>query len=164
MTKSVTISDGKGSVTIDSDGIKSSRPKVQTSIISKQELQSQIVDQIHKVEQQVRKVSTVSEMIEDEEVGMSEREEVDTLTAQLDAAKEKLKLALLGNEAVNNLKEDLAEEKRELKFRRDVLSSLLVRYSADNRVKSIEVDQENHEIKLTGKIGKKIKEQMELPL
>ena len=151
----VTISDGKTEVTMTTE---------QLSELPKMQLMQTINDQDWKVAEQKQAVKTAGEMYADEVEALPAFKEVERLTEQLTNAKTKLDQEKLNSPEVQTAADKLAEEKGELKIRSDYLSSLLVQYSAGHKVRTIIVDEENHEIKLTAKIGRKLKEQMELPL
>lgn len=138
---------------------------VQTSFISKHEMIDQINDQDWKVAQQKSNVKTTEEMVTDEIESMPEFKLMEEAQKTFDAAKERFRIASLGNGKLNNLKDSLAHEKRELKERREILSSLIVRYMADYRVQSVEAHDAPRKLVVTARIGGKLKkDQMELPL
>ena len=132
--------------------------------MDKLEEQRQILDADWRVAEQKEVVREAQTDLDDLIDAKPEKHAVDQLEQQLTVAKEKLKLALLIDGDVNNAKEHLAHQKAEMKLRKEILSTLLVHYVANHRVQSIEVDQQNHQINITAKVGKKISEQMELPL
>lgn len=132
--------------------------------MDKLEAQQQIVDADWRVAEQKEVVKEAQVDLDDLIDAKPEKHAVDDLEQKLEVAKETLKRALLADGEVNDAKEVLAKQKSELKLRREILSTLLVHYVADNKVQSIEVDQQNRQIKVTAKIGKKIDEQLELPL
>lgn len=138
----------------------------QTSIISKPEMIDQINDADWKVAEQKSRVKTAVEIVEDLKEAMPEFKAMEAAEKAWEAAKEKFRLASLSHGDLNNQKEIVAKEKRELKFRREVLSSLIVRYMADYRVQSIEAHDAPRKLVVSAKIGRKIKkdEQTELPL
>ncbi len=136
----------------------------QTTIISRGEMLDQINTADYNIAEQKQNVKTVEEMVQDELESMPEWKAFDEAAKAFETAKEKLRVATLGNGDLNNHKEELAREKRELKFRQDVRSSLLVRYAIDYRLQSAEIDHQNREIVLSARIGKKLKQQVELPL
>lgn len=138
---------------------------IQTSIVSKHEMLDMINDADWKMSEQKGKVRIAEEIATDELESMAEWKTFDEAKKAFEIAKEKLRVATLGNGKLNNQREKVHQEKTELKFRKEVLSSLLVRYAADYRVQSVEVDDANRVIVLSGRIGKKLKRnQSELPL
>ena len=138
----------------------------QTTLISKHEMIDQINDADWKVAEQKNKVGTVEGMVQDEIEAMPSFKEMEAAQKAFDAAKEKFRIACLSNGDLNNMKEDLAREKRELKFRREIISQLIVRYMADYRVQSVEAHDAPRKLVVTAKIGRKLRknEQGELPL
>lgn len=138
---------------------------IQTSIVSKHEMLDMINDADWKMAEQKAKVRTAEEIATDELESMAEWKIYDEAEKAFAQAKEKLRIATLGNGKLNNQRERVHQEKLELKSRKDILSSLLVRYAADYRVQSVEVDDANRVIVLSGRIGRKLKRnQSELPL
>ncbi len=131
---------------------------------NKLEQQDQIQDADWKLAEQKQNVGKLREMIADEIESMPAAQEVKRLVDELERVRKQLETDLLGNRQVNDLKDRLASENSELKARRVILSGLIVQYIAAFRVRSVEVDKENRELIVTGKLGRKIKEQMELPL
>lgn len=137
----------------------------QTSIVSKHEMLDMINDADWKMAEQKNKVTTTKEIAADELESMPEWKIFDDAQKAYELEKEKLRIATLGNGKYNNQKERVHQEEVELKSRREILSSLLVRYAADYRVQSVEVDDTNRVIVLSGRIGRKLKRnQSELPL
>lgn len=136
----------------------------QTTIVSMSEMLEQINDADYKIAEQKQEVKTVEEMVQDELESMPEWKTFDEAAKAFETAKEKLRIACLSNGDLNNHKEELAQAKKELKFRQSVRSSLLVRYAVDYRLQSAEIDHQNREIILSARVGKKLKEQVELPL
>ena len=137
----------------------------QTTIISRGEMLDQINTADYNIAEQKQSVKTVEEMVQDELESMPEWKTFDEARKAFETAKEKLRIATLGNGKLNNQREKVHQEKTELKSRREILSGLLVRYAADYRVQSVEVDDANRVIVLSGRIGKKLKRnQSELPL
>lgn len=140
----------------------------QATIIPKGEMHEQIIKADHDYKNAKQTVRNVQEMIDDELAEMTSFQEFKKAEEALARAKENLRIASLSNANLNNLKEQLAEEKANRKLRKDVLSGLLVRYSADFRVRTIRTDEDiddtYREIVLTGRIGRKQQEQVELAL
>jgi len=138
----------------------------QTTLISKHEMIDQINDADWKVAEQKTKVGTVEGMVQDEIEAMPSFKAMEAAQKEFDAAKERFRIACLSNGDLNNMKEDLAREKRELKFRREIISQLIVRYMADYRVQSVEAHDAPRKLVVTAKIGRKLRknEQGELPL
>ncbi len=130
----------------------------------KTESQQQIVDQDWLVQEQKESVKETQKDLDDLIDSKPEKQTVDRLEDQLRIAKEDLKRAELNDSQIVETKEILANQKTELKIRRSVLSTLLVHYVAEHKVQSIEIEESNREIKVNAKIGKRLKEQMELPL
>lgn len=153
-------------IVIDAAGIHTDKgAKIQTSFISKHEMIDQINDQDWKVAQQKSNVKTTEEMVTDEIEAMPTFKDMEAAQKAFDAAKERFRIACLGNGDLNNMKDKLAHEKRELKERREILSSLIVRYMADYRVQSVEAHDAPRKLVVTARIGGKLKkDQMELPL
>ncbi len=143
------------------DGDAMAQPR-QTTLVPKTELGRQIVDQDWKVQQQLEAVNKVRQQIHGVLEAIPSYAAVEGAKAALKEADEKLKSDALGSKKLNDLYEQLAEDRRELNFRTDVLSGLLVTYAADHRVKSIDIEGKNRLIKLEGKIGKKLDNQTEL--
>ena len=138
---------------------------IQTSIVTKGEMMDMINDADWKVAEQKGNVRVAEEMSEDELQSMAEWKAYDEAEKAFATAKEKLRIATLGNGKLNNMKEKVHQEKVELKARKDVLSGLLVRYAADYRVQSVEMDDAPRMIVLSGRIGRKLKQhQTEMPL
>lgn len=138
---------------------------IQTSIVSKHEMLDMINDADWKVAEAKGKVQVAEEIATDELESMQEWKAYDEAEKAFAIAKEKLRVATLGNGKLNNQREKVHQEKLELKVRKDVLSSLLVRYAADYRVQSVDVDDTPRMIVLSGRIGRKLKRnQSELPL
>ena len=137
----------------------------QTTIISKHEMLDMINDADWKLAEQKGKVQVAEEIANDELESMPEWKAFDEAERAFATAKEKLRIATLGNGKLNNQREKVHQEKTELKARRDILSGLLVRYAADYRVQSVSVDETPRMIVLSGRIGRKLKrDQSELPL
>lgn len=151
----VTISDGETEVTMTPE---------QLAELPKMQLMQAINDQDWKVAEQKQNVKVANEIYTDEVEALPAFKEVDRLSKELENAKTRLDQEKLNSPEVQSAADKLAEEKSELKIRSDYLSALLVQYSAGHKVRTIIVDDENHEIKLSAKIGRKLKEQMELPL
>lgn len=153
-------------IIIDAAGIHTEAGQnIQTSIVSKHEMLDMINDADWKMAEQKGKVRIAEEIANDELESMPEWKIFDDAKKAFEIAKEKLRVATLGNGKLNNQKEKVHQEKQELASRRSILSSLLVRYAADYRVQSVEVDDANRVIVLSGRIGKKLKRnQSELPL
>lgn len=138
---------------------------IQQSIVSKGEMLDMINDADWKMAEQKGKVRVAEEIAQDELESMPEWKAYDEAEKAFATAKEKLRVATLGNGKLNNQREKVHQEKLELKSRREILSGLLVRYAADYRVQSVEVDDANRVIVLSGRIGRKLKRnQSELPL
>lgn len=131
---------------------------------SKGQLMQRIVDQDWQVAQQKQEVKTAQEMYDDEVESLPAYKAVERLTEELTNAKTRLDQEKLNSPEVQTAADKLAEEKGELKMRGEILSGLLVQYTINHRVRSILVQDENHVINLTAKIGRKLKEQLELPL
>jgi hypothetical protein len=153
-------------IIIDHTGIHTEAgDKIQTSIVSKHEMLDMINDADWKMAEQKGKVRVAEEIAQDELESMAEWKAYDEAEKAFATAKEKLRVATLGNGKLNNQREKVHQEKLELKSRREILSGLLVRYAADYRVQSVEVDDANRVIVLSGRIGRKLKRnQSELPL
>lgn len=126
--------------------------------------QEEIVGQDWFVHEQAEKVRETNRDLKSLIEDLEEKKLIDRLTEELEHAKENLRIYIISDKDIVSTKEILASEKTELKIRRSILSDLLVQYAANHKVQSIEVQGENHMISLTGKIGKMIKEQLELPL
>lgn len=138
---------------------------IQQSIVTKGEMMDMINDADWKVAEQKGNVRVAEEMADDELQSMPEWKAYDEAEKAFATAKEKLRIATLGNGKLNNMKEKVHQEKVELKARKDVLSGLLVRYAADYRVQSVEMDDAPRMIVLSGRIGRKLKQhQTEMPL
>lgn len=154
-------------IIIDHTGIHTEAgDKIQTSIVSKHEMIDMINDADWKVAEQKNKVKTAEDMRDDMIEAMPEFKVMEAAQKAHDVAKERFRIACLSNGDLNNQKETVAQEKKELKFRRDIISQLIVRYIADYRVMSVEAHDAPRVLVVTGKIGRKLKknEQGELPL
>lgn len=153
-------------IVIDHTGIHTEGGKqIQTSIVSKHEMLDMINDADWKLAEQKAKVRTAEEIANDELESMAEWIAYDKAQKEFAVAKEKLRIATLGNGKLNNQREKVHQEKVELASRKAIMSGLLVRYAADYRVQSVEVDDANRVIVLSGRIGRKLKRnQSELPL
>lgn len=153
-------------IIIDHTGIHTEAgDQIQTSLVSKHEMLDMINDADWKMAEQKGKVRVAEEIAQDELESMPEWKAYDEAEKAFATAKEKLRVATLGNGKLNNQREKVHQEKLELKSRREILSGLLVRYAADYRVQSVEVDDANRVIVLSGRIGRKLKRnQSELPL
>ena len=138
----------------------------QTTLISKHEMIDQINDADWKVAEQKNKVRVAEELRDDMIEAMPEFKALEAAEKAHEAAKERFRIASLGNGKLNNQKEIVAQEKRELKFRREIISQLIVRYMADYRVQSLEAHDAPRKLVVTAKIGRKLRknEQGELPL
>lgn len=137
---------------------------VPAAAVEKSAMQRQIIDADWRVDEQETLVKARREAIQSEIEAMPEFKAVDDAANALDIARRKLDIAKLQNGDLNRMKEKLHEESQELKIRRDTVSHMLFHYTAEYRVKTIEVDGDNREIKIQAKIGKKLKHQMELPI
>jgi len=138
----------------------------QTTLIDKHEMIDMINDADWKVAEQKNKVKTSEGMRDDMIEAMPTFKDMEAAQKAYEAAKERFRIACLSNGDLNNMKETVAQEKRELKFRREIISQLIVRYMADYRLTSIEAHDAPRVLVVTGKIGRKLKknEQGELPL
>lgn len=140
----------------------------QETLIPKHEAIAQIVKAKDRYDEAKQTVKNVEERIQDELDEMEAYKEFKAAEATLAQKKENLRIACLSNGELNNLKEQLAEEKAERKSRFQHLKSILWKYATDYSVRSVQLDpaldDENREIKLEGKLGRKLKEQGELPL
>lgn len=130
---------------------------------SKGALMQRIVDQDWQCAQQKQEVKTAQEMYDDEVESLPAYKAVERLTEELTNAKVRLDQEKLNSPEVQSAADNLAEQKGELKMRNEILSGLLVQYSLNHRVRSIIIEDENHVINLKATIGKKLKEQLELP-
>ena len=154
-------------IVIDAAGIHTDGgQKVQTSFISKHEMIDQINDADWKVAEQKGKVRVAEDMVEEMKEKMPEFKAMEEAEKAHEAAKERFRIACLSNGDLNNQKEIVAQEKRELKFRREIISQLIVRYMADYRVQSVEAHDAPRKLVVTARIGRKLRknEQGELPL
>lgn len=138
----------------------------QTTLISKHEMIDQINDADWKVAEQKNKVKTAEDIRDEMIEAMPEFKALEAAEKAHEAAKERFRIASLGNGKLNNQKEIVAQEKRELKFRREIISQLIVRYMADYRVQSVEAHDAPRKLVVTARIGRKLRknEQGELPL
>lgn len=138
----------------------------QTTLISKHEMIDQINDADWKVAEQKTKVRVAEDMRDDMIEAMPEFKTMEAAQKAHDAAKERFRIACLSNGDLNNQKEVVAQEKKDLKWRREIMSQLIVRYMADYRVMSVEAHDAPRVLVVTGKIGRKLRknEQGELPL
>lgn len=140
----------------------------QQNIIPKHEAIAQVVKANDRYREARQTVKNVEERIQDELDEMPAYKEFTDAEAVLAQKKENLRIACLSNGELNNLKEQLAEEKAERKTRFQHLKSILWKFAMDYGVRSVQLDpaldDENREIKLEGKLGRKLKEQGELPL
>ena len=154
-------------IVIDAAGIHTDGGnQVQTSIISKHEMIDQINDADWKVAEQKGKVRVAEEMAQDMIEAMPEFKQMEEAQKAYEGAKERFRIACLRNGDLNNQKEIIAQEKRELKWRREIISQLIIRYMADYRVQSVEAHDAPRKLVVTARIGRKLKkqEQGELPL
>jgi len=138
----------------------------QTTLIDKHEMIDMINDADWKVAEQKNKVKTAEGMVQDEIEAMPTFKDMEAAQKAYEGAKERFRIACLSNGDLNNMKETVAHEKRELKHRREIISQLIVRYMADYRVMSVEAHDAPRVLVVTGKIGRKLRknEQGELPL
>lgn len=154
-------------IVIDAAGIHTDGgQQVQTSIISKHEMIDQINDADWKVAEQKGKVRVAEELRDEMIEAMPEFKAMEEAEKAHTAAKERFRIACLRNGDLNNQKEIVAKEKRELKWRREIISQLIVRYMADYRVQSVEAHDAPRKLVVTARIGRKLRknEQGELPL
>lgn len=153
---------------MDNDEGNNTNGESQQTIVPKGEMLEMILKADGDYKNARQTVKNVESAIQDELDEMSSYQEFKKAEEALAHAKENLRIASLSNGNLNNLKEQLAEEKSNRKLRLDILSGLIVRYCADFRVKSIRtdegIDDTYRELKLTGRIGRKLKQQVELAL
>ncbi len=130
----------------------------------KLELQNQISDADWKVAEAKANKKTAADMVADHVEAMTEYKEVAQLKEQLEKARERLNEAKLRDETLESLLETLTEKTNDFNYQKLILSGLCIQYVSLHRVRSVEISQENREIKMVATIGRKLKQQVELPL
>ena len=138
--------------------------EVPAQAIDKASQQKEIVRQAHKLDGLEAEAKRIRERIQEAVEALIAFDAVNDLTEQLKAAREQLKIEIQSSREINDLIETQVEHNRDLKFEREILSGLLVQYTADHRVKTVDVDGENHLITFNAKIGKALDNQTELAL
>lgn len=112
------------------------------------------------VEVRKDKLKNLKEQAEDIVAEMPEYQEAQKTKLAFDAAKEKLRLALLNEPHHNDLLEEIAQEKQDLDDDKDVLSLHLVEYYTATHERQVELNENTgdaREVIVTGKLGKKQK-------
>lgn len=107
------------------------------SISDKEVQQKQIADQSRDVESDKAAVKNLSEMVAQERESLPAFDKVADLEGQLEAARTELKQQEASSRELNDMRDNLAVKRQELKNARQILSSLLVAYMAAYRQQSI---------------------------
>lgn len=128
------------------------------------ELARQIVDADMKREQLEEKVEKLKEAIKDEINSTDLGKAVHDMQIELNEKRKALQEQILGDSNLQKMKDNLTEYQTQLSVQTQIVSSLLVHWTAETRTRSIEVNDEMHIIHISARIGRKQREQMELPL
>lgn len=153
---------------IDGDALANADPSdlmIKVASMPKEWAMEAIVNADCDVAEKRNELKTIAGTLSDQISALPEHNAVLEAKSALEAAKKKLNAAILKDEEIQDNFERHADAKKSVQSAEGVLSGLLVLYSAHHKVRSIEMDdKEYHEIVIKAKVGRKIKQQLELPL
>jgi chromosome segregation ATPase len=120
---------------------------------------TRLIDHVRTFDHDIRKFETnlkrLKEMIEEAVSKLPEHDEIESLAEQLKTAREALKQAKLRTPGLNDLMQQLADEKDSLKDAKLNLSDFLLGYFKETGERQIELaEKDAREVILKGKLGK----------
>lgn len=109
----------------------------------------------HELCEHQQNIKTLNEQLKEIEEGTDEYAVVESLKAQLKAAREKLKYKLLQTQRYNDLAERLADEKHQKQEAEVDISDFLLAYHAETKERQIELEPKDaREVILKARLGK----------
>jgi hypothetical protein len=131
---------------------------------TKEHHQKQIAEESREVARNKVEVDKIVAKIAEVREKLPEFDTVADLEGQLEVARKRLQQAEISNQELNDLKDSASTARVKLKAGQKALSRLLLQFMAKWQQRSVNLDHTAHEIDVTAKVGKELKEQQILPL
>lgn len=131
---------------------------------SKLEMQGMIVEYQHALDREKTNLKNKTDEVAGLIEALPEHKDFAAASEAYDKAKEALELVISRNQEITAAKDSLTDLRQDVEDARDRLSSALLAYMVKHKVRSFEIDNQNHVIETRARIGKKLDNQMELPL